>query len=447
MKTIEEVIFSGRLGRAIARVIGKPGSLRFRLARDTVGVMAIQGLSMALGFVLSVVLARLLGVREFGLYSLAMSVLGLLVVPATFGFPQLLVREIAAYRVKGEWGLIWGLLRFARRTSLLASLGLALLGGLALWLLADRFSGEAAMVLALAFVALPLWALLQLHGAALRGFEQILAGQWASTVMQPLCFLILTGAAWLFAGRLSAASFALGLHMIATGIALAFAVFLLRNRVTSSVPADPFNKNTSTWVRSALSLAFLALLNLIPQHAGILLLGWMRSVEEVGLYKVAYQTASLNSFGLMVVNIAISPTFSQLSVRKDKHKFRYLLFIATGASLFLALPFALIFILSPSEFLTITFSKNFVDAKEPLKSLSIAFLIQILAGPLWQALLMSGYERNLLFITGIASILNLVFNITFVPALGVKGAALALNAYYIFILVLTLFVVWREKQI
>jgi len=29
----------GRLGKAIARVVGKPGIRRFRLARDTVGVM------------------------------------------------------------------------------------------------------------------------------------------------------------------------------------------------------------------------------------------------------------------------------------------------------------------------------------------------------------------------------------------------------------------------
>ena len=79
MKVIEEVIFNGRLGRAIGREVGKPGSLRLRLARDTVGVMVIRALSMGLGFAISVVLARLLGVQEFGLYSLAMSVLGLMV--------------------------------------------------------------------------------------------------------------------------------------------------------------------------------------------------------------------------------------------------------------------------------------------------------------------------------------------------------------------------------
>ena len=66
MKLIEEVIFNGRLGKTITRVVGKPGSLRFRLARDTVGVMAIRALSIGLGFAVSVVLVRVLDVRGYG---------------------------------------------------------------------------------------------------------------------------------------------------------------------------------------------------------------------------------------------------------------------------------------------------------------------------------------------------------------------------------------------
>jgi len=47
---VEAKILSGRLRKAIARVAGKPGSLRFRLARNAVGVMAIRALFMGLGF-------------------------------------------------------------------------------------------------------------------------------------------------------------------------------------------------------------------------------------------------------------------------------------------------------------------------------------------------------------------------------------------------------------
>ena len=47
---VEERLLNGRLGKIITRVVGKPGSLRFRLARDTAGVTGIRALSMGLGF-------------------------------------------------------------------------------------------------------------------------------------------------------------------------------------------------------------------------------------------------------------------------------------------------------------------------------------------------------------------------------------------------------------
>ena len=44
----------------VERSIGKPGSLYFRMAHDTLGVMAIRALSISLDFAVSVVLAWLL---------------------------------------------------------------------------------------------------------------------------------------------------------------------------------------------------------------------------------------------------------------------------------------------------------------------------------------------------------------------------------------------------
>ena len=406
-------------------MLRKPKSLYFRLARDTVGVMVIRVLSMGLGFVVSVVLARLLGVREFGLYSLAMSVLSLLVVLATFGFPRLLVREIAAYRVKGKWSLIRGLLRFAQRTSLLASLSIALLGWLALWLLSDRFSGETLQVLALAFLALPFWALLQLHGEALRGFEQILAGQWVSTVMRPLSFLLLVGAAWLFAGRMSDASLALGLHILAAGIALAFAFYFLRSQLIRSVPSNAVSQNIAVWVRSAFSLALLALLNLIPQHAGILMLGWMRSPEEVGLYKVAYQTASLIPFGLMAVNTAIAPTLAQLYAVGDKTKLRKIMLTASATATAFALPLVLLFTFKGKWFLNLAFGEAFSESSTALAIITGGQLVNTATGPVGLLLIMSGHENKATLSIGIGSTVNLIFNLAFISLWGINGAAAA----------------------
>jgi len=423
---IKTDFLNGQLGRAVARLIGKPGSLRFRLARDTVGMMVIRGLSMGLSFAINVVLARLLGVREFGLYSLAISALGLLVVPATFGFPQLLVREIATYRVRGEWGLIRRLLNFTWHISLLTSLGLTLLGGLALWVLADRFSRETIQVLALTFVALPFWALLQLNGEALRGFDQILSGQWASTVMRPLVFLILVGTLWLFFGRITDASLALGLHILAAGVALAFAFYLLRSQLKRSVPPNNvISSNIATWVRSALALAFLALLSLIPQHSGVLILGWMRSPEEVGLYKVAYQTASLIPFGLMAVGTAVAPTLAQLYSIRDNAKLRKVMLTSSAVATAFALPLVLLFTLRGAWFLSLAFSEAFAESATALAIITGGQLVNAATGPVGLFLIMSGHENKATFSSGIGSTVNLVFNIAFIQLWGINGAAAA----------------------
>ena len=443
---VEERLLNGRLGKAITRVVGKPGSLRFRLARDTVGVMGIRALSMGLGFSVSVVLARLLGVREFGLYSLAMSVLGILVVPATFGFPQLLVREIAAYRVKEEWGLIRGLLRFAGRTSLLASIGIALLGSLVLWLLSDRFSGETVRVLTLAFVALPFWALLQLHGAALRGFQRILAGQWASTVMRPLGFLILVGAAWLFGGGITDASLALGLHILAAGVALTSAFYLLRSQLHHSVPPNVESQNTAVWIRSALSLAFLALLNLIPRHAGVLMLGWMRGPAEVGLYKVAYQTASLIPFGLMAVNTAIAPTLAQLYAVGDKRKLKRVMMAASAVATAFALPLVFLFILGRSRFLGLAFGEAFTAGATALAIITGGQLVNAATGPVGLLLIMSGHENKATLSIGIGSAVNLVFNLALIHLWGINGAAAAFAVSIVTTMLLYLYFALRVLQ-
>ena len=357
------------------------------------------------------------------------------------------MREIAAYRVKGEWDLIRGLLRFAQRSSLIASLGIALLGGLVLWVLSDRFSGEAMQVLALAFVALPFWTLLQLYGEALRGFGQILAGQWASLVMRPLCFLILVGAAWVLLGGITDASLALGLHIVAASIALVFAFYLLKNQLHYSVPSNALSQNTTAWVRSALFLAFLALLNLIPQHAGILMLGLIRSAEEAGLYKAAYQTASLISSGLMAVGTAIAPTLAQLYTTKDRVKLQKLILAASAIATGLALPFALLFTFKGTWFLQLVFGKAFAGSATALAIITGGQIINVIMGPVGLFLILSGHEDKATLSIGIGCLVNLLFNTVFIQLWGVNGAATAFTISWAVVKLLNLHFVFQILRI
>jgi len=264
-----------------------------------------------------------------------------------------------------------------------------------------------------------------LHGAALRGFEQILAGQWVCTVMRPLGFLILVGAILLFARGITDASLALGLHILAAGIALAFAFYLLRGQLNRSVPSNAVSEDTAIWVRSSLSLAFLALLNLIPQHAGVLMLGWMRSPEEVGLYKVAYQTASLIPFGLMAVNTVIAPTLAQLYAVGDKAKLRKVMLTASAVATAFALPLVLLFILRGAWFLSLAFGEAFAESATALAIITGGQLVNAATGPVGLLLIMSGHENKATLSIGIGSAINLVLNVALIQLWGINSAAIA----------------------
>jgi len=101
---------------------------------------------------------------------------------------------------------------------------------------------------------------------------------------------------------------ALGLEIVAAGMTSAFRRHTALRSCGQLMLANSVAGNTSVWVRSGISLALLQIRNLNAQYAGILTLGRMRSTAEVGLYKVAYHTASLMPFGLMALNTAIAQT-------------------------------------------------------------------------------------------------------------------------------------------
>lgn len=427
MRALEEGFWGGRLSTIAGRLLGRPEDLRFRLVRDTGGVMILKVGAMGLEFLISVLLARLLGVEEFGLYAFGWSFLALLSIPLAFGLPQLLVREVAASRARGEWGTIFSLVRFARHIALTVSLGLALLVGLGLWLFVGNLPAGSPTVLVIALIGLPVLAFAYLYGGALQGLNRILEGQAVQVLVRPLTFLLLFGGAWLLARELMSASFALGLQVVAAAAALLAGGFLLHHHLSRRASHAPATKANPAWLQSAVWFMLLALLGLIPQHTGVLLLGVMREPKEAGLYKAAFQAASLIPFGLTAVNTVIAPTLSQLYASGEMRKLRRVALLAAGASVCFALPPILFYLLAGSWFLGVTFGKDFAAGAGALTILTIGQTVNAVAGPVGLLLIMSEYERLATVSTGVSSAINIILSLLLIPVWGIQGAATAMT--------------------
>ena len=74
------------------------------------GAFGLRLIYTGLTFLTSILLARVLGTTGFGTYTYAVVWAFLLSVPATMGFDNFIVREIAVYQTQSFWGLMRGIL-------------------------------------------------------------------------------------------------------------------------------------------------------------------------------------------------------------------------------------------------------------------------------------------------------------------------------------------------
>lgn len=71
--------------------------------RGGLASIAIKVFGLGFSLLTAVVLARVLGPEQYGIYSYVLAIVSILAIPAMFGLPSLIVRETAKAEVKQEW--------------------------------------------------------------------------------------------------------------------------------------------------------------------------------------------------------------------------------------------------------------------------------------------------------------------------------------------------------
>ena len=129
------------------------------------GSFAVQLAGMALTFLVGVQLARGLGVDRYGQYGIAMAVISLAGIPAEFGLPRLVTREVAAAQASGNSASLFGILRWSERQCYMMSAAVIcviLAGTLAAF---HKISAPVAIAILVGLPVIPLAALGRLRGA------------------------------------------------------------------------------------------------------------------------------------------------------------------------------------------------------------------------------------------------------------------------------------------
>ena len=372
---------------------------------------------------IGILLARFLGTRQYGLYSLALTAAAIAAGLALLGFESAMVRYIAIFASRRDDDGLAGALQIGIGVTAVASLIVA--GGLFFLAetIAERVFHEPALtpLLRLACLIVPFLTLNNVIGAATRGFKNMQYTVIAQKVIQPLTRLILIVT---FAVVGLSATKALSIHILGLVVAFVILLFFLNRQHPLRRCLRAVRRPTREILGFSLPVYVTRLVQTFRGNLQILFLGTLSTVSTVGIYSA---TTRVNLIGQMFhqsIATASRPIVSELHDRGDWKSITSFYQTTTKWTFTLNLPLFLIVLLFPSTILGI-FGRNFVAGAAALSILAWCNLLEAGTGISGVVIDLTGRTILKLFNSVINTVLILTLNILLIPRWGLVGAATA----------------------
>lgn len=405
----------------------KGDGLKAQMLKGAGGAAIVRAVNMVLMLISGVLLARTMGPENYGVYSFVLSLVTLLGLPTKAGLPTLLVRETARNQASQHWGLIKGLLKLSNGFVFIYSIIVAMLAAsIAFYIWADKDIVQVRSFL-WALWLLPIIAFEGIRTGALRGLRWVVNSQIPEQIIRPMIMIFLLCMAMLLHNEITAI-IAIQFNIAAAVVAFLLGTFLLFNALPQQAKHSKAEYNLKPWLWSLLPLSVFAGLRMLDSQTTILLLGMLGSAEEVGLFRVASTGASLVSFGLTAINLALAPQVARLYQSGDIQKLQRMITLTTRGAVAVSLPVAVVFIVWGRPLIRLMFGIEYLAAATALVVLCIGQLINASCGSVVLVLNMTGNDKATVSSAIVALVLNVILAATLIPSYGLFGAAIGYTA-------------------
>lgn len=375
-------------------------------------------------FIFAILLTRLLGAEQFGLYRLALTAGTVGAGLSLFGLNTALVRYVALFAGRRDSAGVWGTIQIALGLSTI----LSMLLGLGLFLFADPIAirifdePHLAGLLRLTTPVIPILALSTGLSAATQGFKRMEYTVIANNLTIPLIKLGLIVALALTVG-LNATN-ALIIHIIALLVACGMLVYYLNSLFSLTRAVNTARYEVKEILNFSWPLYLSDLIGTFKGNIQTVLLGSLNSITNVGIFAVASQ---VNSIGIMfhrsIVTIS-RPIVSELYDQGEYDQLSRFYQTITKWTLTLNLPLVLLIFLFPNQILSI-FGRTFVNGNTALTILAWATLANAGTGICGVILDMTGKTTLKFFNSILVFGLTIGLNIWLIPRWGLVGAAVS----------------------
>jgi O-antigen/teichoic acid export membrane protein len=394
------------------------------LARRAAGTaFLIRCVSAALVYGTQILLARWMGGFAFGVYVYVWTWVLLIGGLVDFGLSSAAQRFVPEYSKLPQWDLLRGFLRGSRLITLVLATGVALLGGLMIWLNrtgVDRFEVVPSY---LVWVALPFFALTRMQEGIARACNWINLALLPPYVIRALLLLVLMAGGHALGLKTDAAlaMVAAALATVATAMAQCL---MLDRRLSRQFGPGPKRYEVWKWLSTAIPIFMVEGFYLLLSYTDVLMLRQFRPPEEVGVYYAAAKTLALVAFVYFSVSAATAPRFSAYHVSGDRERLAAFLANTIQWTFWPSLVATAVILALGHQVLRL-FGPHFVDGYPLLFILAVALLARAAVGPAERLLNMVGEQRACALVYATAFAVNVTACVGLIPFLGIRGAAIA----------------------
>lgn len=386
-----------------------------------------------------VLLARMLGAHDLGLYYSISSIAvvgGLLV---ALGYPNITNRFISRYRYQERTDRVASFIRHARRDALFLGLlaACAISAGALTW--PGLSDGMRYAIVLSAFTIIPVSSQ-RTYSSVAMAYRRFAVSHLPSFLFRPALFALMIGAFWLFGWQLSLLMlvFVTLLSQLA-----AMAIMYLPLRSIFREKAGHVSKRmVRRWRYEAWPVLFVTAFTGILSELSILIVSPFMPPAEVASFGVCLKVAFMIGFTVHAAHQVLLPEMGDAVARGESDKLGPKIL---GASLFpiIATSAGIAASMLAGDRLLAVFGEEFRAAQNTLTILMVVQFIRALAGPSPFLMTMKGAQRTSAIICASMMALLVVGNLLLAPRYGAEGAAISLLVTTTIWLVVTAIALYR----
>ena len=384
---------------------------------------AIRIVSAAIAFASQIILARLMGEFEYGIYVFVWVLVVLFGNLSCLGFHTAIIRFLPQYHAQDALPEIRGLTTTVRVFALVSASVLAFVGITGLWLFGHLIESYYLVPLYLGIFTLPMIALNDVMDGTSRAHSWAISALSPTYLIRPLLMLALMVLA-VVGGAEPTAKTGMLTAMAATYLTSITQFFILTWRLRRRYVPGPRRIEFGTWFRVAVPIFLIEGFSFLLTNSDVVIVGLYLDPESVAIYFAAAKTMALVHFVSFSVKAAAGPRVSAAMASPDRHGLAHIAIESAKWTFWPSLAVGGLVLLCGNLLLSL-FGPAFVSGWPLMAILYGGAMAKAVVGPAEAFLTMAGRQKLCVVLYALALMSNLLLNVTLIPLFGLTGAAFA----------------------